>query len=950
MSNEASTAENNQSDTRKWPDRVLNVAILLSILTVMILVYLFKDIRSLILLGGIVFAGVGIFPLTYLAYLSFRAPAQRDRLKDDFRLLGLAGTDELDSVVEKLYNTAYNTTHFAVFISLIIVFCLLMGTAFLHQSHNVLLDDLPSLRFADMIRGAPDSISPPQGESSPTAAAGSTTLMQTATITSTGAATVGGPQGESSTTVPAGSTTPTQTATITSTGAATIDGNGTAIVEKGPEPPPVPTAPDAQPMLVFFAFLGAYLFGIQELVRRYNTFDLLPQVYSSIFVRLILATGVVYVGAQFITSLLGPEANGATLAMVIAFLIGIFPQRGIDWLAEKTKDVFDTKMSITSVRPLTEIIGISPWHQARLEEMGIDDAQNLAMVDIRKLLLTTQFDTQEIVNWIDQAILYVKVGTKITTLRENYINTFYELNAKLDAHKRDPVAKPSPVMSNLGITDDAILAQIADATNYPNYTHILEYYLRSSLIVQQRAEEGTEVITGGRLPYLATDIQDIDGGVANTDEKKVILSIEQLRKLAGESPADAKLWMALGVQKQLLRRHRQAMLLQMVDTADEAAKTQKKKAEQEIATLENEAKTAFNKAIEFAPEVAESYVRRAAFCLEHLTQANGDEVGDATQKASQEIDKAIQDCTLALARDPALAYAYHYRALAHIKQNNNQLALADFNRALRANDRLAVAYMNRGLLRTGQAEFETAVEDYAAAYYCGFRKPMLFANWGKALCGLKKYESAIEKLSHAIAMDPDQAQPFADRGYAYYQSALYQIVEMDPDKAQPFTDRGYTYFQSALYQNAEADFQRAIEKDNDKQGKATAHINLGLVKVAQGRHDRAKEDYVTAECLLKEISQDVPEPLWYALYLNRGRSHLALGDGQAAKKDLTSALEKAATEHEKNAVRISLALALAKKEDTTNAKKHLGDFLKSDDPGIATEERKQAQEFLNKLG
>ena len=43
------------------------------------------------------------------------------------------------------------------------------------------------------------------------------------------------------------------------------------------------------------------------------------------------------------------------------------------------------------------------------------------------MLLTTQFDTQQVANWIDQAILYVKVGDKIERFREAKIATFSEL-------------------------------------------------------------------------------------------------------------------------------------------------------------------------------------------------------------------------------------------------------------------------------------------------------------------------------------------------------------------------------------------------------------------------------------------------------------------------------------------------------------------------------------------
>jgi len=78
-------------------------------------------------------AFIGIYPLTYLAYKSFRERAHRKRLKDDFRLLGLVSEEELDETVENLYLTVYSPTQFAVYISLIVVFSIVVLAGFLSQ-------------------------------------------------------------------------------------------------------------------------------------------------------------------------------------------------------------------------------------------------------------------------------------------------------------------------------------------------------------------------------------------------------------------------------------------------------------------------------------------------------------------------------------------------------------------------------------------------------------------------------------------------------------------------------------------------------------------------------------------------------------------------------------------------------------------------------------------------
>lgn len=77
--------------------RLANMSNVLNLIlkTIIILAALFGLVlvlqKQLISLEIVAYVGlVGIYPLTYLAYLGFGAQAQQKRLRDDFRLLGLA--------------------------------------------------------------------------------------------------------------------------------------------------------------------------------------------------------------------------------------------------------------------------------------------------------------------------------------------------------------------------------------------------------------------------------------------------------------------------------------------------------------------------------------------------------------------------------------------------------------------------------------------------------------------------------------------------------------------------------------------------------------------------------------------------------------------------------------------------------------------------------------------
>jgi hypothetical protein len=269
--------------------------------------------------------------------------------------------------------------------------------------------------------------------------------------------------------------------------------------------PVLPKQPDVV-RLMFFAYLGAYLYSLIELVRRYNTFDLQPQVYASILVRMVAAVILVFIGAATIfnapsTYQSPPAAPGfATLWLpgILAFVIGAFPSRGLDWFRRLADPVLTGRSPATpNVLPVDNLQGMSTWHAARLEQIGIDDAQNLAGADLRKLLLTTQFDTQVIVNWVDQAILYSKVGSDIIKFREKNIPTFTALRRAIkEIMPEQDRSEADRLAIQLGLQNFTELQAFAVDAGFPNYHNLAEYYARSAQVTSRYAQEAQEAIIG----------------------------------------------------------------------------------------------------------------------------------------------------------------------------------------------------------------------------------------------------------------------------------------------------------------------------------------------------------------------------------------------------------------------------------------------------------------------
>lgn len=173
--------------------------------------------------------------------------------------------------------------------------------------------------------------------------------------------------------------------------------------------------PTATP--VTLAFLGAYFFSLQMLFRRYVRNDLGGSAYVAVSMRIVLA--VIGTWVVMVASLqLGLATKGQLL--VIGFVIGVFPQVAwqiIQTAFSKTISFIHLK-SMESDLPLSDLDGLTVWHEARLEEEDIENIPNMATTDLVELFINTRFPPERIIDWVDQAILYTQLGAKNKGFRD----------------------------------------------------------------------------------------------------------------------------------------------------------------------------------------------------------------------------------------------------------------------------------------------------------------------------------------------------------------------------------------------------------------------------------------------------------------------------------------------------------------------------------------------------
>ncbi|WP_445636828.1 tetratricopeptide repeat protein [Nostoc sp. DSM 114161] len=713
---------------------------------------------------------IGIFPLSYIAYSYYKSEIQKERLADDLKLLGLVSKENIDEIYQ-LYNTVYNPFQFGVYIILFVFLSFIIFVSYYKVSTGT-----------------------------------EYTFIQSSTV-----------------------------------------------------------------RIIFYAFLGSYFFGIQLLVRRYNTFDLQPQVYSAVILRTLLSAVITFSIASLIggitteplssekssnsptsqaTSSSSEKSSNSPTSQatssssspsnkdvyksndkssipwqVLAFLIGIFPTSGIRWITFVTNRSLSAPIDQYNESPLKNISGINTWHEARLSELGIDSVQSLATTDICKLLLSTQFDTQQIINWVDQAILYMKLGSKTPRLQEININTFHEMQISLNKLQRSQKTSNklqlnqnllqnncspnsndeySRILTILGLSSAEQIEFLKDYSNYPNYTHIQAYYMNAAERARQRADEGRQsVLNSGKqfaLPdnLLAQNEEEESESIFNKNIVTLNILNQEIKELEIrlKFKPNAKDYVNLGTGY---------YLISCMEDAEEA----------------------YDMAISLDRTLAEAYNNISVIFI-----------------YKKQYELALKNIGEALRIDSNFVEALLNLGLVHLRENDVSSAIDSFSQALTINPRIGAAYCNRGIayntISKGPDEFKKAVADFEKAYLLGYDDSVALWNaWGLSLSGLERYQEAIEKYDRAIQLSRNNsALLHARRAHTYASLGRKYFVQDNQTEV------------INCYLRADSDFIKATKTENTP---AIVFANYGLLKVSegdfkseQGRNDEAKRLYEKA--------------------------------------------------------------------------------------------------------
>jgi hypothetical protein len=154
-------------------------------------------------------------------------------------------------------------------------------------------------------------------------------------------------------------------------------------------------------------FAGAYIFVLLYLGARTFRADVTPG--AATWSAVTLAVGPVLAAAivpLWEPRLAAPSTENWNTALIY-FLAGLSPKLVLTYIEDSARRLWrmEPGEGRPNVAPLTSIPGVTQDIADRLGEVGITDANQLAMAHPIRLIRNTPFDARQIADWIDVALL-----------------------------------------------------------------------------------------------------------------------------------------------------------------------------------------------------------------------------------------------------------------------------------------------------------------------------------------------------------------------------------------------------------------------------------------------------------------------------------------------------------------------------------------------------------------
>ncbi len=275
--------------------------------------------------------------------------------------------------------------------------------------------------------------------------------------------------------------------------------------------------PELPNQMLRFGFVGAYAFILQDIVRRYFRDDLKASAYVAGVVRIVFVT-LVLVAVNLVVSFDAiTDVGDRDLRAALAFLVGFFPQLGLQVLHVAVSKPLGLLIPTLKVQhPLSDLDGLNIWYEARLAEEGVEDMQNLVSANLVDLMLHSRAPIARLVDWIDQALLCLHLPasgadgsspTPRAELRQLGIRTASDLKRSWEALGDQPAFR-SRVGAALGTSPEeaavTVQAILQSLEGHGNFWHVEAFKAHRPLRVDGRRAGRRRTTTVEPVPAPAT--------------------------------------------------------------------------------------------------------------------------------------------------------------------------------------------------------------------------------------------------------------------------------------------------------------------------------------------------------------------------------------------------------------------------------------------------------------
>ncbi len=175
---------------------------------------------------------------------------------------------------------------------------------------------------------------------------------------------------------------------------------------------------NAPPAMAGFA--GFFLYAMTLTAYRFAIGDLSDRLFVSLFNRSITVMLLSLV-------LSGISTQGEPISRALAFMVGIFPQSGIQFISKAAGTSFD-RFNLDNSTPLfRDLPEIDLWKESVLAEIGVLSPHDLANQELKELVSKVGFNPRILLKAVDRALLLDTLGPGAAKLASVPITTASQL-------------------------------------------------------------------------------------------------------------------------------------------------------------------------------------------------------------------------------------------------------------------------------------------------------------------------------------------------------------------------------------------------------------------------------------------------------------------------------------------------------------------------------------------